>query len=116
MELFGLVKYVEMTLFFCQINFCTNRIQLFDKCYVGYFVLTRFSLSFLGKWQRMVLEELEHTLLGNWFHFRFDARRGREAFPCDGDQGSARPLRAKKGQRQQGNYCLKYYVRILINF
>ena len=62
----------------------------------------------------MVLEKLEHTLLGNWFHIRFDARRGREAFPCDGDQGSAGPLRAEKGQRQQGNYCLKYYVRILI--
>ena len=85
-------------LFFCLINFCTIRIQLFDKYYIGYFVL--------GKWQRMVLEEFEHTLLGNWFHFRFDARRGREAVPCDGDQGSARPLRAEKGQRQQGNYCL----------
>ena len=87
-----------------KMNFCTNRIQLFDKYYVGYFVYTKFLFS--GKWQRMVLEEFEHTLLGNWFHFRFDARRGREAFPCDGDQGSARPLRAEKGQRQQGNYCL----------
>ena len=58
----------------------------------------------------MVVEKFEYPLLGDRFHFRFDARRGREAIPGDCNQGPARPLRAKKGQGQQGHYSLKYYV------
>ena len=61
----------------------------------------------------MVVEESEYTLLGNWFHFRFDARRGREAFPCNSNQGLARPLRAEKGRDK---YFPKNIRHCLVNF
>ena len=40
-----------------------------------------------GEWERVVLEESEHSVLGHWIHLRLNARGGREEVPGDGDQG-----------------------------
>ena len=76
-----------------------------------------------GERQRMVLEELEHTMLGNWVHFRIHAWRGQYFYVvntsiydylCLGWEevlgySHKRPVRVmwtEEGQGQQGEDCL----------
>lgn len=56
------------------------------------------------------MEEFKHPVLGHRFHFRFDARGGREAVPGHRHQGPAGVVRAEKGQRQQGDHRLQHHV------
>jgi len=51
------------------------------------------------------------ALLGYWFNLWSHARRRREAVSGHCYKGSAGFVRTETRQRQQGYYCLKYYVR-----